>query len=511
MSSYPTQKNNKTISTASQINVANRPLQKLLSGLALIFFGASLMLPFKDDSAGLSAIFTVLGYPTTILYWLFPICTLFFIRMIFRLHEIKLPILKAFILGLAMAIAVWHFYINRHGMMIGVGVALWLTSAFLIFAAAIRWRYPQGGLLISFSALIVSLWLSLLFQGVFKDGNGGHIWKSSSEITEDSNTSIEHNHVVPVAQDKVVEAPMAAVASLDALTPSALISVERDVNLYNPWSELKPPISCEAAIKRNYPVLLPPRFLEDGYEWRNYQHGDDVCNTLIYTGVRSQNQDSNFKYKITQDRRSNVYLVFGNKNGQTLFNETFPMNREQNGLQKSDYAKKLNVGFAKMVDNNGAERIDNEYVFKNDMTLNHADTLGRGCEMKPISGKSNTYQWGENGRINWRGQSVLNPQTFCSNEFAGVAHLSLNVQSPVREMDNKLHIKLFRNKDLKPLACGAVSMGMSAGDIQLWVSRQLQAESIRIEPAGEGNCMLIKVKLNDGRTLSGGGNSTGSN
>lgn len=482
---------------------ANRPLQKLLCGLALVFFGASMMLPFQDDKAGLYAVFTVLGQPTQILYWLFPLCTLAFARLIFRLHDIRVPIFKALLLGCIMLVAVVHLYFNRNGINVGIGVPLWLSSGYILTAAAVRWRYPTRGILFGFTALILSVWLSIWVQSIFQNGNGGQVWKSSQQADDSMLPAVQtpaETAPPPPAEPVAASAADTPAEQLGALNPRSLIAVEREHNLYNPWQDGKAATSCENAIKRHYPVLLPPRFTEDGYEWRNYHFSDAPCNTLLYVGTPGLSKQPDYHYKITQDRRSNIYLILSNTKGKPLFQEAFPMTRDSNGLLKSGYTQTLNRAFAQMTGSNGGpeQQIDNEYVFARAEAPAKSESLSRGCDWQPVAGRANTFQWGT-GRINWRGQSLLRPQTFCSANMVGVVHLSPQGS----KNDARLAVKLFRSKDLKPIECGALAITVQPSDVQGWLNGQLQADNLLVEPAtGSGSCLNVTVKLNDSRRLS---------
>ena len=480
----------------------NRPLQKMLLGSAVGFFGASMVLPFQDDKPGLWAVFTVLGHPFELLYWLFPICTLAFVPVLFRLHETRLPIFKALLVGVLMLLAVINLYFDRNGIAVGIGVAFWLASGYMLFAAAMRWRYPRGGLKTSLSSLVLAIVLSIWMQGVFQGGNGGHIWNATGQTPDDS--------MLPSAKT-APEAPAPArqnvpAASLGALNRQTLIAVNRDRNLYNPWAEKEAEATCETAIRRDYPVLLPPRFSEDGYEWRNYQHSDAACNTLLYIGTPGLSKKPDLDYRVAQDHRNNTYLLLVNQKGNELYTHTFTP--DSGGVTDIAYIDTLNQGFAKMVDNPTPNQLlDGEYVFSKAAMPGQADILMRGCAWKPVNGRPNTYQWGT-GRINWRGQALLRPENFCSKTHVGVAHLSPHPQAHLagNAVDNRLYVKLFRGEDLKPVECGAVSLPLDSNDVDAWQSGQLQAESIHIATAAAGSCINVKVKLSDGRVLSSSGN-----
>lgn len=487
-------------------NNGHRPLQKLLSGWALVFFGASMMLPFKDETPGLAAVFTILGHPTEVLYWLFPIGTILFLCVIFRLHETSLPIFKALLISILMLLAVVNLYFDRNGMTVGVGVTFWLSSGYILIAAAVRWRYPRGGIKLGFTALILAVTLTIWVQNIYKGGNGGHIWKGSQQADESMLPSPKTvpDSVVPAnvhGASAGVDTSEPSADNLSSLSRSTLIAVDRDRSIYNPWEEKDIQPNCESSIKRHYPVLLPPRFSEDGFEWRNYQHSDAVCNTLMYVGTPGLSKKPELDYKIAQDHRDNTYLLLVNKKGKELFKETFTPS--DNSLMDSDYVAKLNQGFVRMVDNPNAQLIDNEYVFSKADIPKQSDIMVRGCEWKPVNGRSNTYQWGT-GRINWRGQSLIKPVNFCSKTYVGVAHLSRDPQAPLsnNNLENRLYVKLFQGSDLKPVECGAVSLPMTATDVQAWHSGQLQAENIQIEPSSGAVCLNVTVKLNDGRTMS---------
>ncbi|UOP04289.1 hypothetical protein [Conchiformibius kuhniae] len=476
-----------------------RPLQRLLPASAAVFFGASMVLPFQDDRPGLWAVFTVLGHPGEILYWLFPLCTLAFVPVVFRLHEVRLPIFKALLVGVLMLCAVVNLYFDRNGINVGVGVAFWLASGYMLFAAAMRWRYPRGGLKTGLTSLVLAVVLSIWMQDVYQGGNGGHIWKGGQKPDDSMLPSVQ------TAAEPAAAAPASrsaeTAASLNALNRHVLVSVNRDRNLYNPWAEKNAEATCETAVRRDYPVMLPPRFAEDGYEWRNYQHSDAACNTLLYVGTPGLSKKPDLDYRVAQDHRSNVYLLLVNKKGEELFKHTFTP--DTGGVTDTAYTDILNQGFAKMVDNPTPNQLlDGEYVFAKAAMPQQGDTLMRGCAWKPVGSNGNTFQWGT-GRINWRGQSLIRPENFCSKTHVGVAHLSRHPQAHLtgNAIDNRLYIKLFRGADLKPLECGAVSLPLDGSDAEAWQAGQLQAESIDIHPAQTDGCIGIKVKLNDGRTL----------
>lgn len=490
-------------STTSKEAQSRRPLQKLLLGFAMTFFGASMLLPFKDDSAGLAAVFKLL-FSFNPLNWLFLICSWCYLRLIFRLHEAKLPILKAFLILLGMCVAVLNLYFFRNGT-VGVGIVFWLASGFILFAAATRWRYPTGGLKSSFVAFILFTWLSIWGQGVYKSGKATDIWDDA--VVAADGTKIQPNPngepAIGVSSDAVPENASAA-AKPNELSQQSVVQVERDWGIYNPWNQQGAVTNCDTVVKQNYPVLLPPRYLEDGYEWRNYQHGDTTCNTLLTVGTLTKQKQGDFRYKVWQDRRSNIYVMMSNKQDNALFNEHFTITRDTNGLEKSDYAKKFNEQFAHMVDDQGKPEVDGEYVFSKAETPNVADSLASGCALEPVKNRPNTYRWGT-GRVNFRGQSILQPQTFCSKKNVGMVHVSNDLQAAEQGQQKllpRLFVKLFNAHNLKPIQCGAVSIPVNPSIAQAWQSGQLKAENIQIDPANTSGCLNIRVKLSNGTVLN---------
>ncbi len=488
---------------------SRRPLQKLLIGFAMTFFGASMLLPFKDDSAGLWSVFKLL-ISLNPLNWLFLICTIWYTRTIFRLHDLRLPIFRAFIIFLLMLLATLNAYFHRDGAKYGIGIIFWLASGYLLLAAAIRWRYPTRGLKSGFLALILFTSLSVWVQGVYRDGTASNIWANdANDTTSDSTDSpMAASDAAAASHVSTNHTSAASTASKpNELNANSLIKVERDFDLFNPWAQKGTPISCESLSKQHYPVLLPPRFLEDGYEWRNYQHGDGVCNNLLYVGTPYQGRPADIFYKIWQDRRSNIYLMMSNQADQALFNESFTMTRDNNGLAKSDYAKQLKTGFSHLIDDDSAPEADQEYIFTKAETPTAPDTLPAGCTWQSVKARPNTYQWGT-GRINFRGQSIVKPYTFCSDKHAGVVHLSMDIQAAAKgktnTMEQRLHIKLFNAHTLKPLQCGSVSIPLSASETLAWQSGQLKAENIYLDPLKAEGCLNVSVKLSNGRTVSSG-------
>lgn len=493
------------------VQQSRRPLQKLLIGFAMTFFGASMLLPFKDDSAGLWSVFHLL-FSFNPFNWLFFICTLVYTRLIFRLHEVKLPIFRAFMVFLLMLVAVLNVYVHRDGAKYGIGVIFWLASGYLLLAAAIRWRYPTRGLKTGFLAFILFTSLSVWVQGVYRDGTASNIWAESSQ--KNNNDGAESNGENPQnGNDHAAAQPNAnasAVSKPSELNSGSLIQLEREFGLYNPWNDKSAPISCESLSKKHYPVHLPPRFLEDGYDWRNYHHGDGVCNNLLYTAMPYSGKAADIKYKIWQDRRSNIYVMMSNQAEQSLFNESFTMTRNENGLKNSNYDKQLNEGFAHLVDDDSLPQYENEYTFTKAEPPAAPDTLSAGCQWQPVKDRVNTFQWGQ-GRVNFRGQSIVKPLTFCSKQHVGVVHLSMDIQAAAKgktnTMEQRLHIKLFNAKDLKPLNCGAVVVPLSASETLAWQAGQLSAQSVQLDPLKTTGCLNVSVQLSNGRTVQSGMNN----
>lgn len=494
----------KTTQSKQNISTGRRPLQKVLIGFAMMFFGASMILPFKNDNAGIWAIFKLL-WSFNPFNWLFFIASFAYVRLMFRLHEIKLPIFKSLILLVIMLMAVVNLYFHHDDAKVGIGVIFWLASGYMLLAACIRWRYPTRGLKSGFGALVLFIAMSIWVQNVYRHGNASDIWRIQSQSPQQEETGEPHIGVSSDALPEMAASAASVVSVPSELNTNSLIQVERDFDLYNPWTQKGAPISCETLSKRQYPVLLPPRYLEDGYEWRNYQHGDTMCNTLLYVGTPYAGKPANIDYKIWQDRRSNIYLLMSNRQNQALFEQSFTITRDDNEIAKSDYVKKLNEGFAHLVDDDAAPLVDNEYVFTRAATPNKADNLPMGCQWKPVAGRPNTYQWGT-GRINFRGQSILKPTTYCSREHVAVLHLNNDVTAQAKgidnQLENRLHIKLFHARDLKPVDCGAVSLPFSASDVKAWQAGHLKAESVQMTPVSDKGCLNIQVKLNNGQTIS---------
>ena len=113
-----------------------------------------------------------------------------------------------------------------------------------------------------------------------------HIWGNSgslqnSEVPESVNSAASEP-AIGVGSEALPNyaASASTVSKPSDLNQNSLIQVSRDFQIYNPWAQKDAKISCETFAKLAYPVLLPPRFLEDGYEWRSYQHGD-VCRHAV--------------------------------------------------------------------------------------------------------------------------------------------------------------------------------------------------------------------------------------
>lgn len=482
-------------------------LKLLLIGLTLGSFGAAMVLPFQDGVLGWYAIITWLGHPSVVGFWFFPVATLWFMRVFSTLHRTKLPILKALLAFVLMIIALIALRGSDFHSNIGVGVFFWLVSGYLLFATTIRMRYPEGGLKFASAGIVLSLACVIWAQHANSHRKIHAVWHTADAIvgsSDDDGQNSEWGAVQPPAngsgtptkgnQHATIAQPLLNIP----FTQSSQIAVKRDFDLHNPWAQPNASVSCETALKRNYPVLLPPRFLEDKYEWLNFHHGDHICNNLMYVGTPN-GRTADFNYTIKQDQRSNIYLILSDKKEQVLFNETFPMSREDNGLSNKDYIQKLNSVFVRLVDDNTIPMLDNEYTLTKAPTPTEPDILNKGCEMKSLN-RPNLYQWGT-GRVDFRGQSVEKINTFCSKTHVAMTHLSHDDTQAGDVFENVLHVKLFRSKDLRPVECGAVGIALSKQQAVQIFTGELKVEQLHFTPENGTGCLKAGVKLSDGSSL----------
>lgn len=496
----------RTVRQDPNLNPSRDWLKFLLIALTIASFGAAMVLPFQDGVLGWYAIITWLGHPSSFGFWFFPLATLAFLRVLGTLHRTRLPILKAAFIFILMIIALFALRGSDFHSNIGVGVFFWLVAGYLLFATTIRMRYADGGLKFASAGMILFVACVIWAQHANNNRRIHAVWHTSGAIVnadeDDGSTSI-YGAILPpangggaprVSNQATVVKPLIDVP----FTPNSRINLQREFNIYNPWSQPNATVSCETALKRNYPVLLPPRFLEDKYEWLNFEHGDHICNNLLYVGTPNSSQ-GDFNYKVTQDQRSNIYLILSDRKDNSLFNEAFPMSREDNGLKNNDYVKKLNSVFVKLVDDNAIPMMDNEYTFTKVSVPTEPDILSKGCELKPLN-RPNLYQW-LSGRIDFRGQSVHKINSFCSKNYAAIAHLSHDDTQEGDIFETTLHIKLFRNKDLRPVECGAVGIPMTKQQATQLFSNQLNIEQLSFTPDTASGCLKFSVKLDNGTAL----------
>lgn len=483
-------------------------LKLLLIGLTLCSFGAAMVLPFQDGVLGWYAIITFLGHPSTIGFWFFPMATLWFLRVFGTLHRAKLLILKALLALILMIVAVIALRGSDFHSNIGVGVFFWLVAGYLLFATAIRMRYPDGGLKFASAGIVLSLACVVWAQHANSHRKIHAVWHTADAIvgsTSDDNQNAELGAVLPPANgggmpNKASNQATIAPPLLNIpFTPNSQIALKRDFDLHNPWAQPTASASCETALKRKYPVLLPPRFLEDKYEWRNFEHGSHICNNLMYVATPNSST-GDYNYTVKQDQRSNIYLILSDKKEQVLFNETFPMSREDNGLTNKEYIKKLNSVFVRLVDDSSIPLMDGEYTFTKAPAPNTPDILSKGCEMKPLNNRPNVYQWGT-GRVDFRGQSVEKINTFCSKTHVAMTHLSHDDTQEGDVFENALHIKLFRSKDLRPVECGASSIALTKQQAVQIYTGELKIEQLNFTPENGVGCLKAGVKLSDGTSL----------
>lgn len=482
-------------------------LKLLLIGFTLASFGAAMVLPFQDGVLGWYAIITWLGHPTVVGFWFFPLASLLFVRVFMTLQRSKLPILKALLVFILMIVALIALRGSDFHSNIGVGVFFWLVSGYLLFATTIRMRYPDGGLKFASAGMVLALACVVWAHHANSHRKIHAVWHTADAIVGNDGGDGSHAELGAVlpplngggAPSKENNHANIAKPLINVpFTPNSKINLKRDLDLHNPWSQPNATVSCETALKRRYPVLLPPRFLEDKYEWLNFEHGDHICNNLMYVGTPNGGTGE-FTYTIKQDQRSNIYLILSDKKEQALFSETFPMSREDNGLTNKDYIQKLNSVFVRLVDDNAIPMLDGEYTFTKAPVPTETDVLNKGCEMKPLN-RPNLYQWGT-GRVDFRGQSVEKINTFCSKTHVAMTHLSHDDTQADDVFESVLHVKLFRSKDLRPVECGAIGVPLSKQQAVKIYTGEVKLEQLQFTPESGTGCLKFNAKLNDGTSL----------
>lgn len=314
---------------------------------------------------------------------------------------------------------------------------------------------------------------------------------------------------------KSVELPIPTLTeNVTKFDKNALIEVQREPNIHNPWDVADIYYQWHSANNRFFPIILPPRYLEKGYEWRNYSYGSPD-NNMFYIGTPSDKKP-NFLYQINNDGDTAIDLkitdLTTHKNRYQQILAVFPADNSENakgeriaGLQPEGYRDLLNQAFEPLADKINTQWFDEEYVFNKSNLPSTPDTLVKGCVWQPLDRK-NLYQWGK-ARIDFRTRWLLQPVTYCSDKYVAVAYLSHSLQVSEHGQkvefsnDGAIYVLIFDRQTLQPFNGGETSVFIPWEQLEDYQAGKLRLDKILVNQSKDPN-NPIELVFNDGKKLS---------
>ncbi len=298
-----------------------------------------------------------------------------------------------------------------------------------------------------------------------------------------------------------------------------LVEVRRSKGLHNPWGygDGGGRLHKVYTYDHIFPVILPPRYLEDGHEWKSYYSFNLGSSSFFYVGLPSDKQ-ADYVYEVSDDGKYHLKITISHtKNGKLLYaqrlalEEVINLNLGHMVVKPSEYQDQLNAVFAVMADQHGAEWGGGRYHF-NGVALPdlhptiHPDELHleAGCAWKPLN-RQNLYQWGK-ARIDFLGRTVKHAKTFCSDKLVAVAYM-LETQKVIKGgrdvktvMDDRLLINVFDRQILSPIVEGDFQEYLDSEITEKLVQGRISVQHIDLIK-DDSTTYQVVATLSDGQVI----------
>lgn len=296
---------------------------------------------------------------------------------------------------------------------------------------------------------------------------------------------------------------------------TTLIELRLARGLYNPWGYGNDGGRLHAVYTHGhaFPVVLPPRYLENGYEWRAYATFNLGSNSLFWVGVPS-NKQANYVYDVADDGKYHLNINIFPKNDPkgSIYQQRLvvaPINNHAVSVAPHEYQDELNAVFANMADEKATEWGGGRYHFHSpSLSSLHPRiqpselSLNAGCEWTKSS-RQDIYQWGK-AQINWHGRELKHAKTFCSDKLVAVAYLLERDQEghggvSKRVIDDRLLVNVFDKETLTPFDDVYLETYIDHDIKDGLVAGSISIKEIEVAKAGEGYQVI--AKLSNGKVV----------
>lgn len=297
---------------------------------------------------------------------------------------------------------------------------------------------------------------------------------------------------------------------------STLLEVKLAKNLHNSWGYGNQGGRLHAVytFDHTFPVVLPPRYLENGYEWRAYKSFNLGSNSLFWVGVPSDKQ-ADYVYEVTDDGKYHIKInIFPKSDPQRMMYQqrlvVKPLNAYALNVAPSNYGDELQGVFANMADEKATEWGGGRYHFHSPSLSSlhphiHPNdlTLRQGCEWTK-SDRQDVYQWGK-ARINWNGRELKHAKTFCSDKLVAVAYLlerdEVERGGIVKKViDYRLLVNVFDKETLTPFDGGYLETYIDHDIKDSLVAGTIDIKEIKVEKTDDD--YQIVARLSNGKTIA---------
>ncbi|WP_066803972.1 hypothetical protein [Moraxella oblonga] len=295
---------------------------------------------------------------------------------------------------------------------------------------------------------------------------------------------------------------------------TTLLEVRLAKGLHNPWGYGNQGGRLHAVYTHDhtFPVVLPPRYLENGYEWRAYESFNLGSNSLFWVGVPS-NKHADYVYEVADDGKYYIKInIFPRDNPNApLYEQRLALEEvsEHIIVNPNNYGDELNGVFANMADEKATEWGGGRYHFKSpSLSSLHPHirpddlVLGEGCQWQKTD-RQDIYQWGK-ARINWQGRELKHAKTFCSDKLVAVAYLlerdevGRDGQSK-RVIDARLLVNVFDKETLTPFDGVYLETYIEHDLKDGLVAGTIDIKEIKVAKSGDEYRVI--AKLSNGKTV----------
>lgn len=308
--------------------------------------------------------------------------------------------------------------------------------------------------------------------------------------------------------------------------PDSLFEVKRSPNLPKLYADEK---GCTAySILRNFPVPLPSRFVEDGFEWRRYHAspGDNGCplHHGVYIG-RPAKSKPDWLYRIDYLPDSDeVKLTLADKHGTVQYEQRLAVFRRYSpifgelrmGLQPQEYRQELLLALTPFAEKQiGNSQTRDETIFwergygedewyywhrGHDLML-----MQNEAQLEPMAvaadAHPNVYRFGT-GKVDFGPRVMTHVQAWQDSRFFAISYLTISrhdIDKTKPTILPEVHMIVFSKDSLDIESCGERLIPL--GDMEKDFMRgSVRIKRIVFQPQPR-TCPKPRLVLDNGRIL----------